>query len=92
MELNPDEAEFAMWKAWCEFLLAPEKRKQLGASTAAIEAALSRNRRCAQGYLFLGQMAKLTGDLALAERQLRRGLGVAPDHQELQRELKYLRK
>jgi tetratricopeptide (TPR) repeat protein len=92
MKLNPDEAEFAMWKAWCEFLLAPEKKKQLSPSGGAIEAALERNPRCAQGYLFLGQMAKLAGDLPLAERQLRRGLQIAPEHAELQRELKYLRK
>ena len=48
--------------------------------------------RCVAGYLFLGQMAKIVGDLALAEKQLKRGLGIAPDHVDLQRELKYLRK
>ncbi len=92
MQLNPDEAEFGMWKAWCEFLLAPEKKKVHPGAAAAIEAGLKRNPRCAQGYLFLGQMAKITGDVALAEKQLKRGLGVAPDHTDLQRELKYLRK
>jgi len=92
MKLNPDEAEFGMWKAWCEFLLADDKKRKLGQHGGAIEAALKKNPRCAQGYLFLGQMAKLAGDLALAERQLKRGLEVAPDHQDLQRELKYLRK
>jgi curved DNA-binding protein CbpA len=92
MKLNADEAEFGMWKAWCEFLLADDKRRKLAPAASAIEAGLKRNPRCAQGYLFLGQMAKLAGDLALAEKQLRRGLQVAPDHAELQRELKYLRK
>jgi tetratricopeptide (TPR) repeat protein len=90
--LNPDEPEFAMWRAWCEFLLAPDKKRSLGQSGGALEAALKRNPRCAQGYLFLGQMAKVAGDVALAEKQLRRGLAVAPEHAELQRELKYLRK
>jgi hypothetical protein len=37
-------------------------------------------------------MAKIAGDLNLAERQLKRGLDVAPDHVDLRRELKYLRK
>jgi curved DNA-binding protein CbpA len=92
MKLNPDEAEFGMWKAWCEFLLSNEKRRQLAPASSAIEAGLKRNPRCAQGYLFLGQMAKIAGDVALAERHLRRGLQVAPDHTDLQRELKYLRK
>ncbi|HET7825908.1 MAG TPA: DnaJ domain-containing protein [Anaeromyxobacter sp.] len=89
---NPEEAEFGMWKAFCEFLLADDKRAKLASSAAAIEAGLKKNPRCAQGYLFLGQMAKVAGDAALAERQLRRGLAVAPEHADLQRELKYLRK
>ena len=92
MQLNPDEAEFAMWKAWCEFLLAQDKRNVHAAAAQAIEAGLKKNPRCAQGYLFLGQMAKLVGDVALAERQLKRGLQVSPDHADMQRELKYLRK
>jgi len=92
MKLNPDEAEFSMWKAWCEFLLAKDKRAAHGHAAATIEAGLKKNSRCSAGYLFLGQMAKLVGDLALAERHLKRGLQVAPDHADLQRELKYLRK
>jgi curved DNA-binding protein CbpA len=90
--LNAEEPEFGMWKAWCEFLLAPEKKAQQGPAAAAIEAGLRKNPKCTQGYLFLGQMAKVCGDLDGAERHLKRGLGVAPEHAELQRELKYLRK
>jgi hypothetical protein len=81
-----------MWRAWCDFLLAGDKKKKLPQSSAAIEAAPEKNRRCAQGYLFLGRMAELVGDLAAAEKQLKRGLQVAPEHVDLQRELKYLRK
>ncbi len=92
MKLSPDEAEFGMWKAWCEFLLSADKKKKVAQAGAAIEVGLKKNPRCAQGYLFLGQMAKIVGDLALAEKQLRRGLQVAPEHADLQRELKYLRK
>jgi cytochrome c-type biogenesis protein CcmH/NrfG len=90
MKLNPDEAEFGMWKAWCEFLLSTDKKKKVLQAGSAIELALRKNPRCAQGYLFLGQMAKIVGDLALAEKQLKRGLQVAPEHADLQRELKYL--
>jgi predicted Zn-dependent protease len=78
--------------AWCDFLLAPDQPRQQPASAAAIEAALRRNPRCAPGYLFLGQMAKLVGDPTAAERHLRRGLAVAPEHPDLFRELKYLRR
>jgi len=92
MKLNPDEAEFGMWKAWCEFLLSADKKKKVVAAASAVEIGLKKNPRCAQGYLFLGQMAKIVGDLALAEKQLKRGLQVAPEHADLQRELKYLRR
>ncbi|ABS24500.1 DnaJ domain-containing protein [Anaeromyxobacter sp. Fw109-5] len=90
--LNEDEPEFAIWLAWCEFLVAKEPRAQHAASAAAIEDGLRRNARCAPGYLFLAQMAKIVGDLSLAERHLRRGLAVAPEHVDLVRELRYLRK
>ncbi|HET8540626.1 MAG TPA: J domain-containing protein, partial [Anaeromyxobacter sp.] len=92
LKLNADEPEFAMWRAYADFLAAGDKRKKLAQSGAEIEGALKRNPRCAQGYLFLGQMAKVAGDLGLAEKHLRRGLQVAPDHADLQRELKYLRR
>jgi curved DNA-binding protein CbpA len=92
LQLNPEEPEFGIWKAWCEFLRAEDKKRQQAPSAAAIEAGLKKNPRCAPGYLFLGQMAKVLGDLALAERHLRRGLAAAPDSADLARELKYLRK
>ncbi|MFL5262754.1 MAG: DUF4388 domain-containing protein [Anaeromyxobacteraceae bacterium] len=88
--LNADEPEFGVWKAWVEFLVAPDQASAAPASAAAIEAALKKNARCLPGYLFLGQMAKLRGDLSLAEKHLRRGLALAPDHADLLRELKYL--
>jgi tetratricopeptide (TPR) repeat protein len=90
--LNPDEAEFAIWRAWVQFLVAPDKKKQQAESAATMEAALQKNPRCVAGYLFLGQMAKVLGDAPAAERHWRRGLEVEPDHGELSRELKYLRK
>jgi DnaJ domain/Tetratricopeptide repeat len=92
LKLNPDEPEYSMWLAWCEFVAAPEKKKVHARAGGAIETALKKSPRCVVGYLFLGQMAKIVGDLGLAEKQLKRGLAVAPDHLELQRELKYLRK
>src|SRR5207248_1505620 len=94
LELNPDEAEFKIWKAWCLFLVAdPNAKKKVQAESAAVmEAALKKNPKCMPGYLFLGQMAKLAGDAAAAERHFKRGLQQEPDHQDIQRELKYLKK
>jgi tetratricopeptide (TPR) repeat protein len=92
LKLNPEEPEYGMWLAWCEFVGTADKRKIHARAVGAIEAGLKKSPRCVPGYLFLGQMAKIVGDLALAEKHLKRGLAIAPDHVELQRELKYLRK
>jgi len=92
IKLNPDEAEYVMWLTWCEFVGTPEKKKVHPRAAATIESALKQSPRCVPGYLFLGQMAKILGDLALAEKHLKRGLAMAPDDVDLQRELKYLRK
>jgi curved DNA-binding protein CbpA len=90
--LNPTEAEFQIWKAWTQFLIAIDKKKMFGHATTTIEAALKNNPRCMAGYLFLGQMAKINGDAPLAEKQFKRGLALNPDDAELQRELKYLKR
>jgi hypothetical protein len=74
--LYPDEPEYHVWKAWLEFLLAPDaqRKSQRAASERAIEAALQKSPKCVPGWLFLGRMAKITGDLAVAERSWKRGL------------------
>lgn len=92
IQLNGDEAEFRIWKGWCEFLLSGEKKKVHAGFANGIEAALKKNPKCVSGYLFLGQMAKIVGDLPLAEKNLKRGLKEAPGNTDLERELKYLRK
>jgi curved DNA-binding protein CbpA len=91
-KLNPEEPEFGIWKAWSEFLIEPDRKRQHGASAAVIEAALKKNPKCAAAYLFLGQMAKIVGDLAVAEKHLKRGLSAVPDDADLARELRYLRR
>lgn len=92
IELNKEEPEFLVWRAWVLFLLAADRKKQLPVSAAEIEAALKKVPHCMPAYLFLGQMAKLAGDLDLSERQLKRGLRIEPEDQDLLRELRYLRK
>jgi hypothetical protein len=94
VKLNADEPEFAVWRAWVQFLLAPQERKksQQAASAQVIEAALKKNPRCMPAHLFLGQMAKLMGDAAAAVRAWKRGLAVDQRNVDLQRELRYLKK
>lgn len=92
IQLNADEPEFGVWQAWVEFLVSSERNRQHAASAAVMEAALKKVPRCMPAYQFLAQMAKLQGDPDLAEKHLKRGLALEPDHVELARELKFLRK
>jgi hypothetical protein len=92
--LYADEPEYGIWKAWIEFLLAPEgqKKAQRMMAERAIEAGLKRSPKCRPGWRFLGLMAKLAGDAAAAERHLKRGLAELPDDPELLLELRHLKK
>jgi DnaJ-domain-containing protein 1 len=92
--LYADEPEYGVWKAWIEFLLAPEgqKKAQRMTSERAIEALLRKSPKCRPGWRFLGLMAKLAGDAAAAERHLKRGLAELPEDPELQLELRHLKK
>jgi len=92
ISLNPDESEFGIWKAWVEFLLAPDRKRQQATSAKVIEGQLRKTPRCIPGYHFLGQMAKLLGDLKAAEEHFKRGLAQEPENADLAREMKYLRK
>jgi tetratricopeptide (TPR) repeat protein len=90
--LNKDEPEFHVWRAWAQFLASQDRKRLMPALAAEIENALKKLPRCMPAYLFLGQMAKVAGDLALAEKHFKRGLAVEPSDADLNRELKYLRK
>lgn len=91
-KLNRDEPEFGVWKAWVAFLLSTDRKAQQAAAAAVMEEALRKVPRCMAAYLFLGQMAKLNGDPAAAERHFKRGLAHDPDHAELSRELRHARR
>ncbi|HET8723539.1 MAG TPA: J domain-containing protein [Anaeromyxobacteraceae bacterium] len=93
LALYGDEPEYHVWKAWLEYLVAPEAQRkvQRGLSEKAIESALQRSPLCAPGWLFLGRIAKLSGDPAAAERAWKRGLEQVNDP-EVERELRFLRR
>jgi len=94
IQLNAEEPEFGIWRAWAAFHLVPseQRSRQVVAASQAIEAGLHLAPRCVSGYLFLGRMAKLAGDAAAAERHFRRGLEVDPGNAELKSELRHARK
>ena len=93
VSLYADEPEYHVWKAWLEFLVAPEpqRKAQRITSEKTIEAALQKSPKCVPGWLFLGRMAKITGDFGAAERAWKRGIDKVNDP-ELERELRFLKR
>ncbi|MEY2668011.1 MAG: hypothetical protein RJA59_649 [Pseudomonadota bacterium] len=91
--LYAEEPEYHVWKAWLEFLVAPEPQRKAQRIHAerTIEAALQKSPKCAPGWLFLGRMAKITGDFGAAERAWKRGIEQVQDP-ELERELRFLKR
>jgi curved DNA-binding protein CbpA len=91
--LYDEEPEYHVWKSWLEFLVVPDvqRRSQRTVSERAISAALEKSPRCAAGWLFLGRMAKITGDVPAAERFWKRGTEQVQDP-ELERELRFLKR
>lgn len=91
--LYADEPEYHVWKAWLEFLVAPEPQRKAQRILAerTIEAALQKSPKCVPGWLFLGRMAKITGDFGAAERAWKRGIDQVNDS-ELERELRFLKR
>jgi curved DNA-binding protein CbpA len=91
--LYDEEPEYHVWKSWLEFLVAPDvqRRSQRAVSEKSILAALEKSPLCVAGWIFLGRMAKITGDLPAAERHWKRGLEQVQDP-ELERELRFLKR
>ncbi len=91
--LYDEEPEYHVWKSWLEFLVAPDvqRRSQRAVSEKGIAAALEKSPLCVAGWIFLGRMAKITGDLPAAERHWKRGLEQVQDP-ELERELRFLKR
>jgi tetratricopeptide (TPR) repeat protein len=85
---NPGEAEFLAWRAWARFVSSQDKRAAFEAAAAECQKALGMDGRCAAAHMFLGNMAKVLGDGARAEKEYRQVLSIAPDNTEAKRELR----
>ncbi len=86
--LNPDEGEFYAWRGFAHFAQAVDKRAQFADAFAECQRGLKLNPRCAQAHLFIGQMAKVVGDLGKAEAAFRAVLGIDPENIDARRELR----
>ena len=93
IDLNSEEAEHFVYLGWAQYLTARGDKK-LAASEARriIQKGLSMRGNIDMAYLFLGRIAKTTGDLKDAEKQFNKALEINPHNDQANSELRFLYK
>jgi len=89
---NAEEGEFYAWRGIARFFAATDKRAAFPMAKSDVDEALRRNPRCAPAFFFLGQMAKVLGDISEAAGHFQKTLELQPQHIDAQRELRLLEK
>jgi curved DNA-binding protein CbpA len=90
LKMNPDEAEFYAWRGYASFLLSKDRKASFEACANDCRKAMKMVDRCVPAHLFLGHMAKLTGDLKLARKCYTKVLELDEKHVDAQRELRMM--
>lgn len=89
--LHPDEPEYRIYLAWCEFVQAGGgKGPVANQSIKAVRGALEHLQNHVEGWFFLGRMLKMTGDVDGAKKSFERVVKLDPNHREAPRELRAL--
>jgi hypothetical protein len=88
IHMNPNEAEFLAWRAWALFSAAKDKRALYEESLATCARVIKEMPQCAAAHLFIGQMAKIMGDPARAEKAFRAVVEIDPNNIDAKRELR----
>src|SRR5205085_2134023 len=76
IKLHTEEGEFYAWRGWARFMVAKERKAAHGDALADCKKALKMSPRCAPAWLFQGHMAKILGDLRLAESAFKKTLEI----------------
>ncbi len=88
--MNAEEAEFYAWRGYAKFLLAKDRKEAFEECASDCRKAIKMIDRCVPAHLFLGHMAKITGDLKLAKKCYTRVVELDEKHVEAQRELRLM--
>jgi tetratricopeptide (TPR) repeat protein len=90
--MNDKEAEFFAWRGYARFLLARDRKAAYDDAAADCKKAIKMIDKCLPAHLFLGHMAKVVGEVKLAQQCYQRVLQIDPKHVEAQRELRLMGK
>lgn len=89
--LHPDEPEYGIYLAWCEFVQAGGGKGPVAdQSIKTVRESLEHLKKHAEGWFFLGRMLKMTGDVEGAKGAFERVVKLDPNHREAPRELRAL--
>lgn len=88
--MNAEEAEFFAWRGYAKFLLSKNRKESFEECASDCRKAIKMIDRCIPAHLFLGHMAKVTGDLKLAKKCYTRVVELDEKHVEAQRELRLM--
>ncbi|MHB8872994.1 MAG: J domain-containing protein [Myxococcaceae bacterium] len=89
---NNTEGEFFAWRGYARFFTIADKKAAQAEAMKDLNLCLKKNERCAQAHYFIGQMAKLCGDLPGAAKSFQKCLQLQPDHLDAQREVRMTQK
>ncbi len=88
ISLYDKEGEYYIWRGWARFLAAADKKAAKDAALKEIDKGCSMSPRCAMGPFFKGQIYKLLGDAATAQKLFKETLELDRNHLEAQREVR----
>jgi hypothetical protein len=89
---NDGEGEFYAWRGYAKFFTVADKKMGQLEALKDINLGLKKNERCAQAHYFIGNIAKLCGDLPGAAKAFEKCLKLQPDHLDAQREVRMTKK
>ena len=92
IQMNDQEAEFYAWRGYARFLVARDRKAVYEEAAGDCKKALKMIEKCVPAHLFLGHMAKVLGEMKLAQQCYQRVLQLDPNHIEAQRELRLMGK
>jgi curved DNA-binding protein CbpA len=92
IEMNDQEAEFYAWRGYARFLVARDRKAVYEQASGDCKKAIKMIDKCLPAHLFLGHMAKVLGEMKLAQQCYQRVLQLDPTHIEAQRELRLMGK
>lgn len=91
VELYPKESEYQACYGWTMFKMShPSDMPKANEGEKIIRSALTMNARNDKAHLFLGQIARIKGNLDEAKKHFDKALEIQPDNVEAQRELRVL--